>query len=437
MSDLEKNRVLYGVLKSASYALENIRCEVNLNPLQPSTMTANIFDVQGTNSFRFMKDFMGQEVTFECSSESEQIIFAGVVTSVQSSGTTDKIGAVRIDSYRQDFFLNREPIVSATFVYYLTPVDMFKRTRMMCSHDMRGLLFGYDDYTDEKSPIWKEESHSYSTNVGQLVFYPGLVFDEDDTGNVIVREQLKVAITVKEQEIDVETLKSSIEKTLEDYLYIISFLEGKFLYWFYSEIDARALSGKGFVSNVYKRIPIWEYGKSQYLERYAKEYRQIVPGLVTKYISLADQKKLDLDKAIKQLLVASKPAQPIDTELIYWHSCLDILLKAISGESVVERKYIAFSRKLVLACEEANIEWVDLYPYVKRDEIFSDDVRADFRITTLRNNMIHEGNYPDPQQFGEVIAENSRAAALAERMILSILGVDYRNSPAGGFRPVR
>ncbi|MBI4428207.1 MAG: hypothetical protein HY562_03725 [Ignavibacteriales bacterium] len=388
MKDTAKNRVLYGALKTDAHRLENVRCEVHLNALEPSNMKADIYDLDGTNTFRFMKDFMGKEITFEYSAEDEEITFSGTASSGQITGASDRIGSLRIDGYRQNLYLNRDPLVTASFMYYLTPVEMFKRRRMKVFHDMKGLLFGYDDWTNQNKPLWKSDSHSYQTVIGELVFYPGLVFEEDEDGEVTVRDQTKVTISMSGDNIDIEKLKTSAENILENYLHIISFLENRFVYWFYGEIDARSTNGKGIVSSVYKWIPTWEYRRNDYIERHSKEYRDLVPTLVEKYLALSDQKRLELDKAIKQLLVAAKPDQPVDTELIYWHSCLDMLLKILSGERTSDRKYMGFSRKLVLACEEENIEWADLYAYARREDIFSDEVRADFKITTFRNNMI-------------------------------------------------
>jgi hypothetical protein len=437
MNDHEKNRVIIGTLKTESQSLENIRCEVHLNSHDTSRMKADIYDLDGTTAFRFMKDFMGKHVVFQSSTDNEEITFQGTVSSGQISDSSDRIGSVRIDNYQQNFYLNRDPLVTASLVYYLAPIEMFKRTRMRCFHDMRGLLFGYDDWTNEEKPIWNDESHSYPTNVGELVFYPGLLFEENERGNVTVVDQSKVTVSLKSENIDLDNARAAIENMLSAYLHIVSFLENRFIAWFRCDIDARSTNGKGMVATIYRRTPKWEYSGNQYIERHAEGYRGLVPKLVERYVALDHQKKLELDKAIKQLLVAAKPDQPIDTELIYWHSCLDILLKALSGDKASDRKYMGFSRKLVLACEEANIEWSDLYTDVSREDIFSDNLRADLRITTIRNNMIHHGDYPNIDEFDEVIAENNRAAALAERMILHMLGIDYRNSPVGKFRNFR
>jgi hypothetical protein len=437
MNDHKKNRVLIGTLKTESQSLENTRCEVHLNTHDTSTMKADIYDLDGTRTFRFMKDFMGKHVSFQCSSDDEEITFQGTVTSGQISDSSDRIGSVRIDDYQENLYLNREPLVTASLIYYLTPIEMFKRTRMRVFDGVRGVLFGYDDWTDEAKPVWKDESHSYPTKVGEFVFYPGLIFEEDEGGSVTVMDQTKVRISMKSEGIVLDSAKGAIENTLQDYLHIVSFLENRFVHWFRCDIDARSSNGKGMVATIYRRIRKWEYRGNQYVERNAESYRQLLPKLLEKYKALDPSHRNELDTAIRQVLVAAKPDQPADTELIYWHSCLDILVKALTGDKASKRKGLGFSRKLVLACEDVGIEWKDLYQYVTKDEIFSDELKADFKITTIRNNMIHEGIYPSDKEFADVFAENNGAATLAERMVLRILGMDYRDSPAGKFRSVR
>jgi len=304
-------------------------------------------------------------------------------------------------------------------------------------HDMKGLLYGYDDWSNKDIPTWKNESHTYLTDVGDLVFYPGLIFVEGENEQVTTIDQTKVTISVKNNSINLIELKGLVENILETYLHVMSFLENRFLYWFRCEIDARSVNGKGMVSTIWKSVPKWEYKRNDHIARYSKEYREFVPKLVDGYQLLEAQRKDELNKAIQQLLIAAKPDQPFDTELIYWHSCLDILIKILSGDKFLDRKNIGFSKKLVLACEDAKIEWSDLYPYVKKEDIFSGTLRADFKITTIRNNMIHDGQYPNPNDFDVVFAENSRAEALAERIIIHILGVEYRGTPIGIFRQIR
>jgi hypothetical protein len=437
MNDHKKNRVLIGSLRTKSMSLEHVRCEMQLNIHDTSSMKADVYDLDGTITFRFMKDFMGKNVVFQSSADNEEITFHGTVTTGQISDSSDRIGSVRIDSYQENSYLNREPLRSASFIFYLTPIEMFKRTRMQYLHDMKGILFGYDDWTNAEKPVWKDESYSYPTKVGDLVFYPGLIFEEGDRGSVTVTDQVKMVISVRSENIAIESTRAEIEGTLQDYIHIASFLENRFVHWFRCDIDARSSNGKGMVASIYKRIPKWNYRTNQYVERNSEEYRQLLPKLVDKYVALDPPKKLELDKAIRQMLVAAKPDQPVDSELIYWHSCLDILVKGLSGDKASKRKGMGFSRKLVLACEDAGIEWKDLYQYVTRDEIFSDELKADFKITTIRNNMIHDGNYPSDKEFADVFAENNRAATLAERMVLRIFGMDYLESPVGKFRSVR
>jgi hypothetical protein len=71
---------------------------------------------------------------------------------------------------------------------------------------------------------------------------------------------------------------------------------------------------------------------------------------------------------------------------------------------------------------------------LNREGIFSDE-KLDFKITTFRNNMIHEGKYPDLEEYDDVFSEIARARALSERMVMKTIGVECKDTPIGKFRP--
>jgi hypothetical protein len=313
---------------------------------------------------------------------------------------------------------------------------MFERRRVQSYDDSKGLLYGWDFWTEPGKPKWINESYGFNTDLGKLTFYPGLVFSEDEDG-VVVKERTKARYLAETVGLDLSALRRSVEAVLESYLHMISFLEGSFTSWHYATISGCAEDGKGFLTTIYHKVPRFEYRPTQHVNRHAASYRDILPTIVESYTLLEQQKRTEIDKAIMQLLIANKPNQPVDTELLYWHSCLDILVKLLSEHRFDERKKQGFSRRLVLACEDAKIDWRDLYPYIRRDEIFSDDVKADFRITRFRNNIIHAGDYPEFEEFSEVIEENARAAALAERMLMRAVGVEYEGTPVGEYRHLR
>jgi hypothetical protein len=436
MKDIEKNLVIYGSLQTEAHKLDNIRCEIHLNLTDTSQLSADVYDLEGTIGFRYAAEFTGKMIRFDSISDNEEIHFEGGRSSGQIGGGSDKIGRIQIDRYEETTHINRNPIQSISFTYYLTPIEIFKRKSMRVTHDSRGLLFGYD-WLESDTQQWKDESFTFSTAIGDFVFYPGLIFSEENDDVVTVKNQMKVLIQVKADNINVHETRSQVEAKLCEYLQMLSFIESRFTNWFVCEIDARGASGKGFVADIYERIPQWRYPWDQHLQMHAVEYHKVLPLLVERYSSLDGESKTTLDKALRQLLVATKPNQPVDTELVYWHSSLEVLTKILAKEKMKEYKYWGFSKRLLQVCDDAKIEWMDLYPEIKKEEVLLEQSPQKLEITNIRNAMIHDGDYPAMDKYDAVFLENTRAAALAERMVMCVLGMDYRETPVGKYRRFR
>jgi hypothetical protein len=140
-----------------------------------------------------------------------------------------------------------------------------------------------------------------------------------------------------------------------------------------------------------------------------------------------------LDKAVSQMIYGAGRNQSIENQLVYWHSCLDIVIKAVSLLKGRIRKAEGFSRGLVTACEDLDIPWNDLYPYLSREQVLSEE-KMNCHITQYRNQIIHEGTYPEPDQYPELMLENLRAKALMERLVMGVLGMYHKDSPVGKYR---
>jgi len=431
--ETRKTVVLFGGLKRKDIGIEVVRAEVFLDPLNTSDLRADIYDIDGNASYKLMKFGFGEPWEFESKSTRQTTRFVGTVNGVQSSSTSDKIATIGIREFRTEYLIESCPIIKITLRFFLEPIQIFERARQVVRHDTKGLLFGWNDWKEANIETWEDEEFSYETTLGKLIFYPGLVFSDKVEDSFEVREQTKAWFVVSGQNLLVDETFAQAERVLDSYLRMVSFFEKRFLGWRYSEIDARGEKGKGIVVEKYQWRPGITYQSSQHIKTNQAKYRSQLKLLVDRYLMSKDNVREEIDKAIRQMVIGNRPDQAVESKLIYWHSALDIHIKIVAGEKAREQRYEAFSKKLVLACEDAGIVWTDLYPYLTRERIFSEE-KADFLITSLRNAMIHEGKYPDSKEYNQVFQENARAEALAERMVMRILGVDYEGTPVGEFR---
>ena len=433
MSAFDLHQVVVGDLRTSNDAIPNIRCEVFLNRIDTTNLRAEVYDIIGTNAGRFLKNFIGQQVEFETIGEDGRIGFKGVVTGGQIASGSDRIGTISISEYDETWYVDRNPITSVSFAYYLAPVQIFKRRRLVCQHDTKGLLVGWRGGLNPDDNSWDEESVVYPTGIADIVFYPGLVFADEPNGDVTVREQLKAQVKLTGNPVDILTARRSVDESIASVLDVISFLEQRRCNWLKVETDARGEGGKGFLSTSYRQIATNEYSESQHIDRHFRDYQRIVPTIVEKWKLLEKSVRSDLDKAVAQMIYGAGKNQSIENQLVYWHSCLDILIRAVSGLKGRSRKSEGFSRSLICTCEDLEIPWNDLYPYLRREQVFSEE-KMDFLITIYRNRIIHEGAYPEADQYPEVILENSRAKALVERLVMGLLGLYHKDSPVGKCR---
>jgi hypothetical protein len=87
-----------------------------------------------------------------------------------------------------------------------------------------------------------------------------------------------------------------------------------------------------------------------------------------------------------------------------------------------EGKY--FSQKLQSACNNANVSIDDL-----NFTMLGSGKSTMFRFTKTRNSYIHDGFQID--DYGALIDDIRKMRALTERLLVALMGLDYRHSPIG------
>jgi hypothetical protein len=435
MKEFDKTQILNGILRTSEGELGEERCEVYLNRINTSELKAEIYALDASFGTKLMKKGPC-EVFFDSNNEHTRTFFKGQIVKIQSDGNTDNVATIALTDFIEDYYINTNPITQCDFNFYLTDSQIFRPHVIRTTSDQKGYLVGYDTWSDQENPTWKSDEYRYVSEIGEFVFYPGLVYANVDEKVVLVRNQLMVNIHVMGESIDVGKVQVEVTKVLEVFLHILSLIENRFIKWFYCYIDARGSSKKGLVRETYKRIPSRNYtNDNQEFRLRSAGYHKIVQTMVDGYLKLSNEKRIELDKAIRQMLIGTQPGQSIENQLIYWHSCLDILIN-LAGPSLSVRRGLGFSKSLVDTSEYLGADWGGLYSYIKKEDIFSDE-KADFKITIFRNNMIHHGIYPLNEECHEVYAENMRAATLFERMVMKIMGLEYDGTPIGKYREFR
>lgn len=148
-------------------------------------------------------------------------------------------------------------------------------------------------------------------------------------------------------------------------------------------------------------------------------FRNLIPEITAKVLALGTNDRKNFDDIARCMILASI-ASTIEGSYIYWHSCLDLILKTVGYPAP------AFSPKFIAACEALNVQYDDLFPTPTKAEV---NAKQKFRFSEIRNEYIHEGLVMS--DFYEAFEQRTRMAAVSERMLLALIGIDYTTTPLG------
>lgn len=430
MKFFDKRYIHYGSLEYKGKIIGSCRCEVVTNEIEPDSWkgTISVFEGSAMDLHRAMDS--PYDLQFVSKDDQETLTIKLMFPSLSMSSYNDELLKFRI----KEFSLQRKYDIKETtkvFISYFIPFsELYKRRVGVSQHYMKGLLSGWEgwrrEYGDGKvTSEWNDEINSLPSPIGEIAFIPIMLFKEtpiEETDTTVVVDQMIIQCTIEKSELALDDAKKTLDEIIADYLYILSFLEGDFLDWYFCRGTAQG-SDKKLILEIENYRSIAKRKKPKhFVERFHK-YRQnlqkVHVDLTRVFQSKTPEEKNEIRKVIDRYLVASR-VSTIDTRLIYWHSCLDVLAKQSKGEGK------SFSHKVVSACKNAAIDWLDIYPEINEQSL---EEKAEFPINRIRNQMLHDGEYPD--DYNEVLREIPKTKALCERLITKMIGVDYNGTGLG------
>jgi hypothetical protein len=428
MKYFDERYILYGKLENSLGVIGDCRCEINTNELDLEAWSATVSVFQGSQAAlaKSMTDPNG--ITFISNDPSEEIKVKGARPSISYGSYNDEILKFDItELYIKKQHKDGTPD-KLYLTYYIPAVLLYEKRNIVSRHHSKGYLNGWLGWKKEIEGIdiqdeWINEQYVIPSPVGTLKISPVFLFKDTDIEGfktTIIVNQLIIEGEIENPSMSLDAAKCEMEKTIDDYMTTLSLIEADKIDWYYC---------RGYTSNQ------GTIEEAQYFKRsikrmnpefYAPRYRLHSDALKKLHINLTkclscktDSERATISKIIDRFVIASRvPA--FDTKLIYWHSCLDVLIKECKGEGK------SYNHKVIDACIKIGIEWLDIYPEMTINSL---EQRAEFPFNRIRNKMIHDGEHPD--DYSEVFSELPRIKALCERIITKIIGVDYKNTGFG------
>ena len=418
-----------GDLIAKDLTLKNIICELTINTYDPNNMEVNVIPTEGNLFFIFSSIKNNDTILIKSKAMKNEIILEVGLPSFEMNSKTGQIGSfvvfqcTLINYYKEEIRPNKIHCSSQ-----IPHSSIFGRSRSFTTHHSRGILSGWSERKENNltNDMWEEEEYSYKTDTGFLKISPSFIFGEfsfdvyKEKAKFLV-DQTYLSLTVKHKELNESYIEKQFLKNTIDFLKILSFCEGEFLesksIFFNYYFDDKILKEKKIYSRI-KKMSDTDKNKNHYRKN-RKNYQSIVEKLFNSFKKQDNQTQQEIVRIIDRFLIAATQ-KIIDTQLIYWHSCLDIINKYFNSMGK------SFSHKLIDGCSKNGIEWLDLFPNVTEESL---KTKNGFLINKFRNDMLHYGIYP--QDYNLVFKELYRTRALCERFICKMLNIDYRNSGIG------
>jgi hypothetical protein len=418
-----------GDLTSPTFSLENIICELDVNHFDTRNMSVKVVPTQGSIFFVIAALKEKENIVIKSKGLNNEIILEVGSPNIRMDSKSGQTATFKVFKYSNTINYSNG-VTYDTIKYNVTIPDciLFSRDRSITKHYTKGLLAGWREINKNHSITeeWEEEKYIFKTKYGFMNILPTFLFGElkkNRLGDnaVLTLEQIEIYLKIKsKRHIHFDT-EAEVIKTIQDFLRIASFLEGEY-FEMKKLVITYKLNGKPVKekSTLFWNRDIRDNAKViNHYKKFKITYHKILQCLFNSYVNMEVGERNELDKILVRYTTASTQ-KIIDTQLIYWHSCLDVINKYFKAKGK------SFNHKVINCCLKNNIDWSDLFPNLN---IVTLEEKQEFLINKVRNEMLHDGIYPD--DYEPIFREIRKIKALSERLICKILKVDYKETGVG------
>jgi len=426
MKNFNKNIYAVGTIHNDSIKLENVKCELKFNVIKENIIEAKIYSI--SNFVKLHEILNGDSrISFYSNPNYDSIKFDLVTYSFNSGSAKEDTLYVKISNLETIQTFSDNKITRLLLSFNLPELPIFSRRSYLNKHASKGLLYGWGDPLLNKKG-WFEDVITIDAKYGVLKIYPSFEFEtlqeyEGMFNCELVLKKLNLDYKSNDLSEGIDLEIKNIITDVEEFLKIISFIEGCFVERHYLKVYAFDLGDSVVQEREYvrriKERQIINYDIIYY-NKFKVKILQSLPLLLKSKYNLNVGVNSEFEKILKRL-ITSLTIKAVDTRIIYMLSVLDMI------NLWSKSKGKGLSQKLQYSCETNNIELIDLFPYMNKNSVLNE--KQDLLLNKVRNNIIHNGVYPN--SYEEIDEEILASRALAERFLLKMLGIDYRNSGLG------
>lgn len=431
MEEFSEKMVFYGDLILSNEIISDLRCELTVNHTNTENNIAVISFPHSINFQIMNKLHLYNKFIFKSENHSEQIYIESNTYKFHSKFTWESSLVLYPSKVILSNYYSKKEINKVIFRAFITPSETLFNESVITFHEGRGLLSGWHDSKTASKFSWSDDHFKYQSQLGTIELVPAFLFQE--LKNDLYRKeyyalrQMLVYCQIDDP-INIDELFELFASELAKFMDALSFLFVKRFSSWYKEI--RTMDTENYPS-FEKRIYTKSFKKVQlkdnrfiYGDLY-KQWRPLISKIIDSLTNLNQNDTTLFNKLLDRYLVAFT-YDKIDTKIIYALSCLDLIRNSFKKNA---QHLQSFTPHLLDVCETNNIEWLDLFPYLTKSEVFDKQIKKDMYLNIVRNEIIHHGIYPS--NYDESRDEILKARALSERFILKLLGIDYHSTDLG------
>ena len=154
------------------------------------------------------------------------------------------------------------------------------------------------------------------------------------------------------------------------------------------------------------------------LDPYRNEHGEALRTLIQAYGTLDAETRATADKMCREFEIAATSGD-LETSLVRWHSVVDFACKRSEQDRGETRRLIT-KQRIIDTCDAMGVDLMQIVG----SEAVAKPKKGEFSFTSLRNQFVHDGFDVFESKGSELVEGVHTARALAERMLLAVLGLD-------------
>jgi hypothetical protein len=424
------NFIVYGTLESDLLRLENVRCQLTFSNLNPSVNKAKI-SILSTHKFDVKKCINSKTMLFKSEDEYTSIKFDSTFNSFNEISYEESELNLHISTLEKTNTLDKIKPTKFSFMFFITQTSLFKNRKYGTFHPQRGYYRGWNSLSNkwDDSDIFKYTLDDINFSVYQGFLSDEQVLEANGNNSHILIEQNIVECVIDETNADFEIIKNRVITQLKKFLFILSFIEGRKMDWYYLTIWSRSSDRLVREDQIYKTLNGKIFLGVNHIRFSTKHLLDLFPKLLSSYQTILDTEKQKFDKLLNMYLIAFN-TEPIEAKIIFSITCLD-LVKNYDSSPKSENDKI-FINKLLKSCKSNGIDWLDLFPYLTEQVVVNN--KKTLELYRIRKELVHEGNFNTDIKL--ILKEIKNVRSLVERFLLSLLNISWVDSGlAQGSKP--